>query len=434
MRLRMNLWRADRRLVSGLLLVGLLLLPGGSTRAGQTEARTLFVASDGNGTACTQAVPCDLPTGVAEAAPDDVIYVAGGTYTGSGAAVVSLTKTITLLGGWDGAPSGPLVRNRTAFPTILDGQNQRRGEVITGYVAPVVDGFIIVGGVTPVSPDFSGAGIKVENASPIIRYNEITGNHALGDGGAIFVNRGAAQILHNQIHGNTATWAAGLRLINDANVTVIGNEIRENVASIGGGGIDLGCCGGVRPLIARNLIANNDGGSRGGGVIVDTTQADVVNNILVGNQASLGAGVWLDGMAAHPTQVALINNTLVGLDSGDQAVWVGDNVTAVLANNILAGHSVGIVHSAPVSSTVTADHNLFWNGSDPLLGIHPVLADPLLDAAYHLTAASPARDAGTPVDLTVDFDGDPRPIGGYDIGADEYALRVLLPLVVRSFP
>jgi hypothetical protein len=34
--------------------------------------------------------------------------------------------------------------------------------------------------------------------------------------------------------------------------------------------------------------------------------------------------------------------------------------------------------------------------------------------------------------VTTDYDGDPRPIGGYDIGADEFALRYYLPLLLKN--
>ena len=67
-------------------------------------------------------------------------------------------------------------------------------------------------------------------------------------------------------------------------------------------------------------------------------------------------------------------------------------------------------------------------------GTNAVLADPLLDATYHLTSGSPARDAGAVVsDVTVDYDGGPRPVGGYDIGADEIALRCYLPLLMMGY-
>jgi hypothetical protein len=61
------------------------------------------------------------------------------------------------------------------------------------------------------------------------------------------------------------------------------------------------------------------------------------------------------------------------------------------------------------------------------------MANPMLDATYHLTSDSPARDVGAVVSLTVDFDGTPHPMGGvYDIGADEFALGIYLPLVLRN--
>jgi hypothetical protein len=54
---------------------------------------------------------------------------------------------------------------------------------------------------------------------------------------------------------------------------------------------------------------------------------------------------------------------------------------------------------------------------------------------YHLTSASAAIDGGVNAGVTVDMDGDPRPLGpGYDIGADEHAKpwRIYLPVVMRE--
>jgi hypothetical protein len=234
-------------------------------------------------------------------------------------------------------------------------------------------------------------------------------------GGGIFINRGSAQILNSRIVGNRANWSAGLRIINNADVSLIGNEIRDNVAQAWGGGVDVDCCGDTAPLIARNRIVDNDGGHAGGGVRVESTNVRLVN-----------------GGASYPVDAALIHNTLVGRSSEGEGIWADAYVTATLVNDLLAGYAVGITSTAPSSSTLSVDHSLFWNADDPIVGTNAVRADPLLDATYHLTAGSPARDAGAVVDVSSDIDGDPRPVGDYDIGADEYALQGFLPVLLMD--
>ncbi|MCA9437679.1 MAG: hypothetical protein KC978_17980, partial [Candidatus Omnitrophica bacterium] len=41
---------------------------------------------------------------------------------------------------------------------------------------------------------------------------------------------------------------------------------------------------------------------------------------------------------------------------------------------------------------------------------------------YRLMRGSPCIEAGTDTGLTEDFDGNPRPVGDYDMGAFEYPL------------
>ena len=150
---------------------------------------------------------------------------------------------------------------------------------------------------------------------------------------------------------------------------------------------------------------------------------------IAGNTAGEGAGVYLEGSETYPVDVEMINNTLSGLLSSDDALWIEEYVTASLTNNILSSFAGGILVNDPGSTALTADHNLLWNTSDPVLGTNAVQADPLLDAQHHLTAASPALNAGSVVPLSIDIDGDPRPNGAYDIGADEYFPKIFLPLV-----
>jgi hypothetical protein len=309
----------------------------------------------------------------------------------------------------------------------LDGENARLGVHLSGG-APTLDGLIVTGGRSA----FSGGGIASQYASPIIRSCQIVSNTAPGDGGGVFINGGSAQILHSRIAGNKANWAGGLRIINNADVALIGNEIRGNVAQAWGGGIDVACCGGSTPLIAQNTILDNDGGFTGGGARVEGTNAHLVNNIVARNRAAQGAGVWLFGDPAYPVNAFLNHNTLVGPSTGGEGVWVGAFVTATLVNDLLTGYTIGITHTAPANAILKVDHSLFWNASDPIVGTNALLADPLLDASYRLTAGSPARDAGAVVAVTTDVDGDPRPLGGYDIGADEFALRSFLPMLMAD--
>lgn len=62
-----------------------------------------------------------MQTALSNANRGDTTYAAPGTYTGTGAAVVTFTRSIALLGGWNRAAIGPIVRDPAAYPSILDG-------------------------------------------------------------------------------------------------------------------------------------------------------------------------------------------------------------------------------------------------------------------------------------------------------------------------
>jgi hypothetical protein len=371
---------------------------------------------------------------------DDVVKVAAGVYTDVHARdgltqVVYISKTVTVRGGYSTADDFAEPPDPDANPTILNAEGRGRVIFIRG-AGPTVEGFVITGG----DGYYSGGGIHIDGGAPIIRNNRIEGNHATGDGGAIFVNGGSAQIIDNFIAENTATWAGGLRIINNANATVVGNEIMGNAAQNSGGGIDVDCCGGTTALVAQNVLIGNSAGAYGGGIIVNATNAIVVNNILASNQAGQGAAAWLDGMASYPVSTTLVHNTLVGGPVGGEGVWVGTHVSATLVNNIIVDHGTGITNTAPASSIVAADHTLFdGNGTDYGPGVgsaNEVGGDPLfVDPAhgdYHIRPGSAAIDQGMDAGVTSDVDGDPRPIGPLpDLGADEALPRMFLPLVLR---
>jgi len=239
----MNRERSKRVAVSiaigGVLLLGVLLclsslsgapppayaLPAMAQPTPTVHPGPSFVKQGGTGLGYTQSDPCgSIQYAIEYAFPGygDVIYVAGGVYTGTGEAVITITKNVTLYGGWDGSPYSPVVRDPDQYPTILDGEGQRRVILILKTTsvspAPTIDGFIIANGNASNVLYYGsrcGGGIYSRYASPIITNNIITNNVAytgtsgIGSGGGIcaeFSNRGAV-IAYNQVISNVATWA-----------------------------------------------------------------------------------------------------------------------------------------------------------------------------------------------------------------------------------
>jgi hypothetical protein len=101
---------------------GLLALFRASSPATYTALATLFAFASGDSSSCAQTVPYKLSTAPDRAGEGDTIYVAQGIYAETGHAVVTLTKNISLYGGWGGSLAAPVVRDPAAYPTTLDGE------------------------------------------------------------------------------------------------------------------------------------------------------------------------------------------------------------------------------------------------------------------------------------------------------------------------
>ncbi|MBC7334855.1 MAG: right-handed parallel beta-helix repeat-containing protein, partial [Clostridia bacterium] len=321
--------------------------------------------------------------------------MAGGTYTGAGGAVITVTKSITLYGGWDGADSGPVVRDPETYPTVLDGEGQRRVIDLDGGLGPItptIEGFVIANGNAASAPFNSGrgGGIHSRSATPIIAHNVISGNvagPATGDGrgygggiylynvdgtavitanriisnvanangqgygGGIFLsNAQAAQVINNMVLSNTAVitggqgYGGGVALSSSPDVTMTGNEIAYNVAyrgptwqSSGGGGVYCSSSHDLtfRDNVVRNNVVNKNatGGAGGGLRLRSCYRADITHNRFEGNASSHGGG--LHTYAAH--DLTLEANCFLGnsayLGGG---LYLGHNTWFTMTNNIVA--------------------------------------------------------------------------------------------------
>ena len=271
-----------RGIVTCILLTGVLLPVSPKSPLPPAE---YFVDDTGSGTACTQAAPCPLSYALSQAGPMN-IYLAAGTYTGSGEEVVKITnaKIINLYGGWDGATTGPIVRDPDTYISLIDGGNARRGITIVGNgtdpLSPVIGGLSIINGnasgltanCTGASGDPSGCGggIFIYNASPIISFNRIYNNKAntnlepskSGYGGGIYSRKSnGAQINNNLIYSNLADesgqgYGGGVAFMySTGNTSFYNNQVYNNNAGINQ--FDLVMCDGQHILLLYRSSTRN---------------------------------------------------------------------------------------------------------------------------------------------------------------------------------
>ena len=460
----------------GLLLAGLFLFLNGTPPVARADPVDLFVTTGGGGD-CSKGNPCDLQTALGMATDGDTVYLGGGTYVGSGGAVVTVTHTITLYGGWDGTATTPVVRDPNAHPTTLDGEDSRHVVYIDGDVAPTIDGFIITGGEAE-----DGGGIYVYDASPLIQNNVITANHTIdggaytdGRGGGIYVGgNSTAVIAQNHILSNTSGYGGGIYHNSWVAITITSNKIAGNVVSYLGGGIIVEKS---PDIIQSNVISANSADDDGGGICLWNAAPQIEANRIVDNSAFAGGGIWMgnnstpslmnnllignapDGLWVDSSSPAVINNTIVGSGLPN----TGDGIhllsypgcsppycaAGVYTNNIVVSYEVGIYGTGPVTPVI--DYNDVWGNTTAdyalpagvVTGTHNISLDPLFTnpaaGNYHLQSDSPCVDAGDPAGVppapSTDVDGDSRPFGdGVDIGADEFRLWYnYLPVVVRDY-
>jgi hypothetical protein len=185
-------------------------------------------------------------------------------------------------------------------------------------------------------------------------------------------------------------------------------------------------------------------------VLIDLqSDATLINNLIVDNQAAIsGSGIYVSGSSPR-----LLHNTIARNSGGDgsglhvverEGIWS----TVSLTNTILLSQTVGITVSAGNTATLEATlwgSGAWANGEDEggagviLTGTRNYWGDPrFVDPAagdYHIGPGSAAIDRGIAAGVTVDIDGDYRPVGsGYDLGADEWDVwpySYYFPIILR---
>lgn len=375
--------------IAVLLLVTWL---GSRSFAARASPGTLYVSPDGDDAEdCTDPLhPCGtVQRAMDVAAPGDAILVATGVYTGvqvrgGKTQAVYVSQTVTIRGGHSADFSA---WDPDVYSTTLDARSLGRVVYFASGVTATLEGLRLTGG-----SQWNGGAVYALAARPIISAC--------------------------RIYSNTANNGGGIYLQSSDGAVLIGNIIYDNTTIGNGGGI---------------LIWGSD----------DVT---MVNNVVVENQ--IGASSVGAGFNIYDSGVHLLHTTLARNRGGNgSGLYVAGGSTVAVTNTVLVSHTVGIVVGGGATpSTVTLVATLWgtgtWANETPWLGggtiVHttdvwgdPAFVDP--DGGdYHIGAGSAAIDRGVDAGVTGDIDGDSRPVGRPDLGADEWGMRICLPLVLRN--
>ncbi len=341
----------------------------------------------------------------------DEVLVAAGTYTGIGTQgvldLVGSAWDITIRGGYSPDFS---TNNPALFPTVIDGQWERRGIRLDEGARLVLHGATITHGAGEWG---GGVHVRMSNLSAtdcIISDNAST--NVLNDiGGGLYATLGSEVKLGSTvISNNVGRSGGGVYIVSGGtsldchNCAIIDNRSRTG----GGMNIVLGASG----SITGSFIFGNRAVTQGGGIMVSPfsdlllTASTVSRNTVLDAQdpeITGGGGILVAGVSSKATLVA--RDTIIW----DNASNYGNDLRTFVQSEVHALYS----NIGDIYGNLTTGSNLI---SDD-----PMFADPG-NGDLHLLYGSPCIDAGSPnAGAAVDMDGEARPSGAaMDIGADEF--------------
>ena len=405
---------ASSLLTASALILALLTLLGGAPAQAQGTLR--YVAPDGSdsGTCSSADSPCaTLQYAVDQAQTDDEIRVAGGHYTGVQAReaitqVLYITKTLTVRGGYnteDWETSDP-----AANTTTLDAQYSGRVLVISGTIAPTIEGLTLTGGDATGLGD-AGGGVYIYTATATLSNCVIAGNTAstanMSFGGGLYLENSASTLQGNTVQDNTASifnmgYGGGLCLVNSA-ATLQGNTVQDNTASIANVGYGGGLClVDSDATLQNNSIQNNTASTAergfGGGLCLYNSEAMLQNNSIQNNTASTASEGIGGGLALENNDATLI------------ATLIGNSVQGNIASTADTGQGGGLALESSVtlqnnwviSNTATLNHSATGQGGGVFVSDSPAFtATNMVIAGNHAnTAGSGLYVAGKSSDPT----------------------------------
>lgn len=321
-----------------------------------------------------------------------VIAVAAGTYTEN---IVVRGVSVHLYGGYAGGSSGDFTtRNPAMYPSHLQGDGQDSVVTLVEAGTSVVDGFRITNGsrsLEGVTYCCQGGGIYITGGAPTIVNNVIEDNdtRTASDpnvemvGGGIYAQNADVSILNNLIRNNTSGRGAGIAVAGGI-IVIRGNTVEGNIGvSDHGGGMYIAA---TDAEISENLIVGNEigrdlGYGWGGGIIVFNpgSVARLSYNRITRNYApSVGSGVFIDDGAT-----AFLDHELVYANEcssmGGVGIYVDGPGNGAPGSTVSIRHTTVADHTCETSqggnalyveqnSTVSIQNSILWdNGGDDVI-------------------------------------------------------------------
>jgi len=261
--------------------------------------------------------------------------------------------------------------------------------------------------------------------------------NASGSGGGIYLNWSPALLTGNTVQRNEAADDGGGLAAYASDAMIEENWFLENTAGRWGGGLHLYF--GSDAQLVGNLVISNSANSRGGGLYFDTSSPLLTNTVIADNSLHVlayGAGIYT--YKSHPRiWHATIARNGAGSDIG---IRLSSGSDIALTNTILVSHTWAIHAEAGTTAMV---NGVLWygnvvtntTGDGTIIVTNDVTGPPAFAGdGYHLTEGSAAIGQGVSSGVTVDIDGELRPLSQCDLGADEIgpASMIYLPWVLRA--
>jgi len=330
---------------------------------------------------------------LAVAEPGDTVWVRAGEYRESEA--VRLKPGVTLRGEDPQHPEWTII--------LANGGNAvvGTGDMLT--TTCVLEGFTIT--------NLNGRGIYIQNeTTEIIRNNIISGCVTSFKGAAIRIDDEETRptIEGNVFINNHSSDEGGAIYVQDASPLIVGNQFIRNLADRDGGALAIRTVDrpGQQALVTDNVFQENEASAKGGAIYVELSQPIVQRNQLIGNRATAGGGIFVNG-ACSGGRGSIQSNRLEGNTT------LGTSTTSVGGALALAGGA-----NCDVDANTLLDNRAGLGD-----GIY------LQDAAPRLSNNILVHNA---VQLLV-RDGSPQIVNNTFLG-DRQADTVALELFGSSFP